>query len=127
MARPATTSDLTDQSEDWIEYAQQGTLTANKPTTVIERKVDTGEQYTIERIGTNAGYNVTVGIYNKNDQLGEDINGFLCPIVDGVPQYQLRIPYTFTAGDHIKLVATATSAHYNAKFAIFGHKIDKGL
>ena len=127
MARPATTQDIRETSEDWVEYVKYGTLTANKPTTVIERKVDTGEQYTVERIGTNGGHNISLTIQNKNDVFGEEINGVLAPIVNGVPQYKLRIPFTFEAGDHFKLVATATNAAYNTKFAVMGHKIDRGL
>ena len=125
MARPATTQDITALSEDWIEYALQTALTANVPTTVIARKTDQNEQYTIESAGTNGGADITLQIKNKNDQFGEDVNGFLAPIVPLNARLQLRIPFTFVGGDHFHLFATSAAGATNIKFDVRGYKTDK--
>ena len=125
MARPITPQDEGMFNEDWVEFVKYGTLTANKPTVVISKKVDTGEYYVIESIGTNGGWNIKLAIKNKNDQFGEDINGIQAPLMPVEDRYYLKIPLLFEPGDEIKLVATATNAAYNVKFDIRGRKRER--
>ena len=124
--RPARDSDMTDQAEDWIIQAEESSLTANKPTTVISNKVDTNEIFVVEWIGTNAGWDCELQLKNKNDTIGEAIKGSLAPLGPKIDRYYLKPAILFEAGDHINLVATVgTATTTERKFAIGGWKIDK--
>lgn len=126
MVQRATDADYAhDMAEEWIEYINKGTLTANKPTTVITRKADAKEWYVVEEVGTNGGYNITMQIKNKNDQIGEDIPGVIAPLKPADERHKIRVPYRFVSGDEFNLVATAASAAYNTKFIVRGFKMDR--
>lgn len=113
-------------AEDYVEYyLQTAALTANSPTAVITRKVDTNEAYVVKYIGTNGGSDITLELRNKNDVFGESVNGLLSPLIPRDQWYKLDPAIMFVPGDELKLVATSASGASNIKFMLKGWKVDK--
>ena len=123
MVRPATEEELA-TGEDYYKYKKQASLTANTPTTVLEWNIDTGERLTLVAIGTNGGSDITLRVQNKNDVLGEEINGLSAPFQPKQDHYLIGIPLTFEEGDHFKLIATSAAGASNTKFFAKGTKKD---
>ena len=123
MVRPATEEDMI-TGEDYFAYVNKASLTANTPTTVLEWDIDTGERLTLLAIGTNGGADITMKIQNKNDVIGEEINGLAAPFQPKQDHYLLGIPLTFEDGDHVKLVATSAAGATYVKFFMKGTKRD---
>lgn len=124
MVRPATEADITEYSEDYYGYVNQATLAANTPTRVLQWDLDKGEQVILEFMGTNGGANITLELRNKNDVIGEQVNGLSAPMMPRDSWYPLAIPMLFEEGDHMGLFATAAVAATNIKFFLKGHKVD---
>ena len=123
MVRPATEEELA-TGEDYYKYVNKASLVANTPTTVLEWDIDTGERLTLVAIGTNGGADITLKVQNKNDVLGEEINGLSAPFQPKQDHYLLGIPLTFESGDHFKLVATSAAGATYVKFFVKGTKED---
>lgn len=123
MPRPALDADVTDQSEDFVQFVNQATLTANTPANVLTAKVDLNEQITIETFGTNGGTDITLELKNKNDVIGQSVNGIIAPMAPRDAWYRLGIPMTFVPGDDVKLVATSAAGATTIKFFWKGHAI----
>lgn len=123
MVRPATEEDIM-TGEDYYQYVNKASLTANTPTTVLEWDIDTGERLTLIALGTNGGADISIDIKNKNDVIGETINGLSAPFQPKEDHYKLGVPMTFEDGDHVKIVATSAAGATYVKFFMKGTKQD---
>jgi len=123
MVRPATDADIDpEKSTDYIRIAKKD-LTANIPVEVFKEDLDADELVVVESIGTNGGYNITLKLRNKKQQVGDTINGLQAPITPAESRYKLSIPQAFLGaeGDELILEATAATTVTNVKFDIRGH------
>ena len=129
MVRPATEEDMIigegcpPFSEDWYLFKKQATLTANTPTSIFDEDLAKNEAITVETFGTNGGTDVTMELKNKNDVIGQAVNGLNAPIQPRDEWYRLSVPMTFEEGDHMKLFATSAAGATNIKFFIKGHAV----
>jgi hypothetical protein len=123
MVRPATDADIDPATQTDFIYMKKKDLTANIETEIFKFDLDADERITVESIGTNGGYPITLRLRNKKSPVGDDINGLQAPITPERDRYKLSIPQTFEGalGDELILVAVSSATLTNIKFDIRGH------